>query len=109
MTEGLFFVVMVLSLFIYLYLSKAKKYETMLRIAELGDSANEELLAAFGRTKGNYKTDYKIGLIWLAIGVPTSLSLLLREGLSGALLGSILIFVGIAYIVSGKYRWREDD
>lgn len=109
MTEGLFFVVMVLSILIYLYFSKAKKYEAMLKIAELGDSANERLLDALGKTKGNYKTDYKIGLIWLAIGVPTSLSLLLREGVSSALLGSILIFIGVAYIVSGKYRWREDD
>ena len=109
MSEGLSIVVMVLSILVYLYFSRSKKYEAMLRIAELGDSANEKLLDAFGKTKGNYKTDYKIGLIWLAIGVPTTLALLMREGLSSALIGSILIFVGIAYIVSGKYRWREDD
>lgn len=109
MSEGLSFILMLLLILIYLYFSKTKKYETMLKIAELGDTASEQLFDALGKNKGNYKTDYKTGLIWLAIGVPATLSLLFSEGVSSALLGSIFIFIGVAYIVSGKYRWREDD
>jgi len=109
MSEGLSILLMLLLILLYMYFSRTKKYETMLKIAELGETANEQLLDALGKTKGNYKTDYKTGLIWLAIGAPTTLSLLFREGVSSALLGSIFIFIGLAYIVSGKYRWRGDD
>jgi len=109
MSEGVIFLGMLLSILVYLYFSKAKKYDAMLKIAEQGETANEKLLNALWKSKGNYKTDYKIGLIWLAIGIPATLSLLFREGIESALLGSIFIFIGAAYLVSGKYRWREDD
>ena len=58
---------------------------------------------------GNYKTDYKIGMIWLAIGVPVSVGIWLESGYQEAVFGTIAIFIGIAFLISGKYRLRESS
>ncbi len=94
----------------YLHKSRVKKLDTLVKIVELGGNVDSEMmnLLSAGNSK-NYKTDFKTGLIWLAIGLPLTLSIAFQSGLSQAVIGLIPVLIGIAYLVSGKYRWREED
>lgn len=88
---------------------KTKKMDTLVKIMELGGSVDEETLKMLsnGGGGGDHKSDYRNGLIWLAVGLPLALGIYLGGGIEGAMFGSIPIFVGIAYLISGKYRLRE--
>lgn len=94
----------------YLHVSRIKKLDTLVKIVELGgnvDPGMMKMLSA-GNTK-SYKTDFKYGLIWLAIGIPLTLSIAFESGATQAVMGLIPVLIGIAYMISGKYRWREED
>lgn len=95
---------------VFVYKTRVKRLDTLVKIVELGGNVDPDMMNLLSQGDRNtYKADYRRGLIWLAIGIPLTLSIYLSEGLSGALIGSIFIFIGIAYMVSGKLRWREDD
>lgn len=95
---------------VFVYKSRVKRLDALVKIVELGGNVDPEMMNLLSQAdRSSYKTDYRRGLIWLAIGGPFSLSLYITEGFSSALLGSISIFIGIAYLVSGKLRWREED
>ena len=101
--------VLPLSLLFYLHKIKTKKMDTLLKLVELGGNVDPDMMKMLSDGGGNYKTDYKIGMIWLALGVPVSLGIWLESGYQEAVFGTIAIFIGIAFLISGKYRLRESS
>ncbi len=101
--------VLPLSLLFYLHKIKTAKMDTLLKLVELGGNVDPDMMKMLSEGGGNYKTDYKIGMIWLALGVPISLGIWLESGYEEAVFGTIAIFIGIAFLISGKYRLRESS
>ncbi len=99
--------VLPLSLLFFIHKIKAKKMDTLIKIVELGGNVDPDMMKMLSGGEGNYKTDYKIGMIWLALGVPITLGIWLESGYEEAVFGTIAIFIGIAFLISGKYRLRE--
>lgn len=101
----------VLPLSILYFISKvsAKKLDTIIKVVELGGNVDPNMMKMLSGRNLNYKSDYKFGLIWLAIGVPLVIGIWLNSGASEAVFASIPALIGIAYLVSGKYRLRESD
>ncbi|MCB1671841.1 MAG: DUF6249 domain-containing protein [Gammaproteobacteria bacterium] len=93
----------------YLYKAKTSKLQTLVKMAELGGSGiDAETIRLLGNTGSGYKQDLKVGIIWLAIGIPLTLHILFEEP-TGVFAALIPVFIGIAYLISGKYRLREPD
>ena len=101
--------VLPLSLLFYLHKIKTKKMDTLIKIVELGGNVDPEMMNMLSGSGGNYKTDYKIGMIWLALGVPITLGIWMENSYQEAVFGTIAIFIGIAFLISGKYRLRESS
>lgn len=101
--------VLPLSLLFFLHKMKTKKMDTLIKIVELGGNVDPEMMKMLSQGGGNYKTDYKIGMIWLALGVPITLGIWLESGYEEAVFGSIAIFIGIAFLIAGRYRLRESS
>ena len=94
----------------YLNKMKSKKYATLIKLAEIGGAVDPEMLKMLesGGVTG-YKSDYRLGLIWLAIGIPITLGVMTAPDAEGVAFTLIPMFVGIAYLISGKLRLREPD
>lgn len=86
---------------------KSKKMDTLIKIVEMGGTADEETMKMLSGGGGDHKADYRNGLIWLAIGIPLSLGIWMESGIEEAIFGTIPVFVGIAFLIAGKYRLRE--
>ena len=93
----------------FIHRMKAKKLDTLIKIVELGGTVDPDMMQMLsdGSANANYKIDYKYGLIWLAVGVPLCAGIWLGSGMEAAIFGSIPLLIGIAYLISGKYRLRE--
>ena len=107
MAEGVITAIIVVAILAYLYMSKTKKYDTMVRIAELGENVDEKLIAALQKEQGNYKNDYKLSLLWTAIGIPTCMAMWDSGVGADRAWGLIPLFIGIAYFISGRLRLRD--
>jgi hypothetical protein len=94
---------------IYTHKIKTKRMDTLIKIVELGGNVDPEMMKMLSEGGGTYKTDYKWGLIWLAIGIPVVLGMLTVPGAEGIAFTSVPVFIGIAYLISGKYKLREPD
>ena len=95
--------------FMYLHKLKTKKMDTLVKLVELGGNVDPDMMKMLNEGSGGYKLDYKWGLVWLAIGIPVTLGIWITASASGAVWGLIPVFIGIAFIISGKYRLRESD
>lgn len=82
--------------------------DTLLKVIELGGNVDPEMMNLLNDYSG-YKIDYKYGLIWLAIGIPLTLGLWMEEGLEVAVFATIPVFIGVAFLISGKYKLRESS
>lgn len=96
-----------LSILVFIHKIKTKQMDTMVKISELGGQVDPETIRLLSGSAGTYKTDYKNGLIWLAIGLPLTLGLVLEDGIAGATFGTIPVFIGIAFLIAGKFRLRD--
>lgn len=86
-----------------------RKLDTIVKVVELGGTVDPEMMRMLGGKNTNYKTDYKYGLVWLAIGIPLVIGIGLESSMGEAVFGSIPLLIGVAYLVSGKFRLRESD
>ena len=101
--------VLPLSILYFIHRVKAKRLDTIVKVIELGGTVDAETMKALSATNSGFKTDYKYGLVWLAIGIPLFVGIWLESSLSEAVFGSIPALIGVAYLISGKYRLREAD
>ena len=99
--------VLPLGILYFIHRVKAKKLDTIIKVVELGGNVDAEMMKALSSSSATYKTDYKYGLIWLAIGIPIFGGILMESGMGEAIFGSIPLLIGIAYLISGKYQLRE--
>ena len=104
----LFGLIPVISL-MYLNKIKSKKLDTLVKIVELGGTVDPDMMRMLSEGSGGYKMDYKWGLIWLAIGIPVTIGLFTIPEAEGVAFAMIPMFIGIAYLISGKLRLREPD
>ena len=118
--EGLIAVFSILFIFggpvfvIYLILhygnkNKNKKLETLLKIVEQGGDVNPELLDMLETEKGP-TSDLRKGLIWLAIGIPLTLAMMLNnvgDDWATGLFGLIPVFIGLSYLTVMKYGQKD--
>lgn len=93
----------------FIHRMKAKKLDTIIKVVELGGTVDPEMMKMLSESGATYKTDYKYGLIWLAIGIPLVAGIGIESGAREAIFGSIPMLIGVAYLISGKYRLREAD
>lgn len=96
-----------IGILVFLYKSRARKLDTLVRIIELGGNVEPETIRALSTDSSNYKNDFRSGLIWLAVGIPLSIGMYFDEGIGAAIFGLVPVLIGIAHLISGKYRWRE--
>lgn len=94
---------------VFTYRLKTKKMETIVKLAKLDGKVNLSMLKLLIDGAGSYKKDYKIGLIWLAIGLPFLILGLSTNFRIQTIVALLPIFIGIAYLISGKFRLREAD
>lgn len=85
---------------------RARQMETLVKLAESGaplDAATIQLMAG----ASTYKTDYKWGLLWLALGIPVTIGIGVSSGPREAVWGLVPVAFGLAFLVAGKMRLRE--
>lgn len=115
MNEGMLAMVMIPLVFIaaiagmvyYFYKIKQKKLDTLVKVVELGGTIDPDMMKILSADSGGYKADYRAGLIWLAVGIPLALGMYLDDGMDAATFGLVPVFIGIAYLISAKFRLRE--
>ena len=103
----LIFGVIPIGILLYAHKQKTKRMDTLIKLAEMGGTVDPETMEMLTGGAGTYKTDYKSGLIWLAVGLPLSLGMYYEEGISAATFGFIPVLIGAAYLISGKLRLRD--
>ncbi|MBL4572674.1 MAG: hypothetical protein JKY86_06335 [Gammaproteobacteria bacterium] len=98
--------VLPLSILYFINRGHDKKLDTITKVVELGGTLDPEMMKMLTGNSVSYKTDYKSGLIWLAIGLPVFFGIWLESGVAEAIFGAIPALIGVAYLISGKYRLR---
>ncbi len=101
--------VLPISILYVIYRVVTKKLDTIVKVVELGATVDPEMIKMLGGKNTTYKADYKYGLIWLAIGLPLVIGIGLESGMGEAVFGSVPLLIGVAYLISGKFRLREAD
>lgn len=93
-------------LVIYLFLLFANKRlalktETLIKIVEHGATVDPDMLRVLSEPSGP-AADLRKGLIWLAIGIPAVLGLMMLPEGPPWVLGLIPVFIGLAYLIMMK-------
>ncbi len=89
-----------------LYKLRARQMETLVKLTENGASIDQDTIRLMSGA-GNYKTDYKWGLLWLALGIPVTAGLWVTSSFAEAVWGLLPVGFGIAFLIAGKMRLRE--
>ena len=100
-------------LVIYLFLLFANKRlalktETLIKIVEHGATVEPDMLRVLNEPAGPV-ADLRKGLIWLAIGVPTVIGLLMSPDGPPWVLGLIPVFIGLAYLIMMKLAAGQNN
>jgi len=101
--------VLPLGILYFIHRVKAKKLDSIIKVVELGGNVDPEMMKILSTSSVSYRTDYRYGLIWIAIGIPLFAGILIESGVGEAVFGSIPLLIGIAYLISGKLKLREAD
>lgn len=88
---------------------RTRQLDTLLRLVEHGASIDPQTVRLMSGAGGSYKTDYKWGLFWLALGIPVTAGLWTTIGLGTAVWGLIPVLFGVAFLIAGAMRLREPD
>ena len=78
-----------------------KKLDTLVKIVEAGGKVEPEMLEMLNEPTGP-DADLRKGLIWLAIGIPLTLGLMMTGDDAPWVFGLIPVFVGGAYLLVMK-------
>ncbi len=94
---------------VFFYKLRTRQMDTLLKLADSGARLDPETIRLMSGASTSYKTDYKWGLMWLALGIPVSIGLWVNSGANEAVWGLIPIAIGIAYLIAGKMRLRGEE
>ena len=98
----------VIVLFYLHYRSKGKKLDTIVKLAESGGEVKPEMIEMLGR-EGGPAGDLRKGLIWLAIGIPLVLGLLVEGEIEAAAFGLVPLLIGVSYLVVMKMGYQDKN
>ena len=104
----IFGVIPVTAMYVLLKL-RARQMETLVKLVEHGAAVDAETIRLMGSGSSSYKTDYRWGVFWVALGIPVTIGLWVEAGLGTAVWALIPIFIGLGFIASGFFRLRESD
>lgn len=104
----LIFGVIPVTTIVLFYKLRARQMESLVRLAESGAPLDAETIRLMAGAS-TYKTDYKWGLFWLALGIPVTAGIWVSSSISEAVWGLIPVFFGIAFLIAGKMRLRDTD
>ena len=96
----------IVAILVYLYLAKAKRYDAIMRVAELGEKTDDRLIEILENDAVTYKNDYRKSLIWAAIGIPTAIGMYRVEETEWVY-GLVPLFISVALAISGWLRLRD--
>jgi hypothetical protein len=65
-----FFALIPLGIIYSRYKIKIRRYDMLVKMAELGREIDPEILDNLGDKQKTYKDDYRSALIWVACGIP---------------------------------------
>ena len=100
----LMFGVIPVTLALYFYRLRIRQIDALLQLANTGVALDAETIRRMVGVASSYKTDYKCGLILVALGVPTTVSVWLATGSDHAAWGLLPVGLGIGFLVAGKMR-----
>jgi len=101
----------VLVIFLFLLYSgkrTTKKLDTLVKIVELGGKVEPEMLEMLNEPIGP-DADLRKGLIWLAVGIPLTLGLMMTGEGAPWVFGLIPVFVGAAYLILMKIAVNKKE
>ena len=101
----------VLVIFLFLLYSgkrTTKKLDTLVKIVELGGKVEPEMLEMLNEPIGP-DADLRKGLIWLAVGIPVTLGLLVNGDDSPWVFGLVPVFIGAAYLILMKIALNKKE
>ena len=105
----LIFGVIPVTLALVLFKLRARQMDTLVKLVQHGATLDADTIRLMSGSAGNYKTDYKWGLFWLAVGLPATAGIWILAGIGLAVWGLIPVFFGVAFLIAGKLRLREPD
>ena len=79
----------------------AKRLDTLVKVVEAGGKVEPEMLEMLNEPVGP-DADLRKGLIWLAVGIPLTLGLMMTGDDAPWVFGLIPVFVGGAYLIVMK-------
>ncbi len=91
---------------LFFYKMRARQMDALLKLAESGAQLDPETIRLMTGASSSYKTDYKWGLIWLALGLPVTIALWVTSGPAEAIWGLVPFAFGVAFLIAGKLRLR---
>lgn len=87
---------------------RARQMETLVKLVENGAPVDAETIQLMAGAS-TYKTDYKWGLFWLALGIPVTAGIWVSSSINEAVWGLIPVFFGLAFLIAGKMRLRSPE
>ncbi|MBT8148191.1 MAG: hypothetical protein KJN90_15135 [Gammaproteobacteria bacterium] len=79
----------------------AKRLDTLVKVVEAGGKVEPEMLEMLNEPMGP-DADLRKGLIWLAVGIPLTLGLMMTGDDAPWVFGLIPVFIGGAYLIVMK-------
>ncbi len=96
----------VFSAFYFSYLVRRNRNDTILKLVEKTGVVNSEITELMNQ-QGGPRSDFRKGLIWIAISAPLTVALALEGGLEAAAFGLIPFLVGVAYLIVMKFGYTR--
>lgn len=90
------------------YLTRVKRMDTIIKLAENGGEVKAEMIKMLGY-EGGPTNDMRKGLVFIAISLPTLLGFMLAGKFQmAAFIGGIPLCVGLAYLAVMKYGYNNN-
>ncbi|MEM0953928.1 MAG: DUF6249 domain-containing protein [Pseudomonadota bacterium] len=100
----LMFGVIPVTLALYFYRLRLRQIDALLQLANTGTALDAETIRRMVGVASSYKTDYKCGLILVALGVAIVVSVGIATGSDHAAWGLLPVGLGVGFLLVGKMR-----
>jgi hypothetical protein len=88
----------------FAYLSRRNRNDTIISLVEKEGSISPELTKLMDQ-QGGPRSDFRKGLIWIAISLPLTVGLAFEDGMEAAAFGLIPFLVGVAYLIVMRFGY----